>query len=292
MNSDPMTVEEKRIPISEIFGPVIQGEGTLAGHQTYFIRTGGCDYRCSWCDTPYAVLPSEVKANCKMMTVPEILNALIKKIPVDANTDNEPVTVTISGGNPAIHDLSHLIADLHTSGCRVALETQGTVLPEWIESCDIVTISPKPPSSKMVTNWAKLDKFIERVSHSKTIQQVVIKVVVAESDEQDYEYARGVFYRYRPMPKGPITFPAPHLAYYVQPMTLQFHQQLQNALISITAVSDRQTGSVSEKDRVRTNLCNSYAWLCTRICSDPDFPNFVRVVPQLHSLAYGLARGV
>ena len=45
------------ISVSEIFGPTIQGEGSLIGTQTIFVRTGGCDYRCSWCDTGYAVLP-------------------------------------------------------------------------------------------------------------------------------------------------------------------------------------------------------------------------------------------
>ena len=46
-----------RITISEIYGPVIQGEGAVIGKPTVFVRTGGCDYRCSWCDSPYAVLP-------------------------------------------------------------------------------------------------------------------------------------------------------------------------------------------------------------------------------------------
>ena len=41
----------RTIAISEIFGPTIQGEGALIGKPTVFVRTGGCDYRCSWCDT-------------------------------------------------------------------------------------------------------------------------------------------------------------------------------------------------------------------------------------------------
>ena len=48
----------ERIRISEIFGPTIQGEGPLIGRPTVFVRTGGCDYRCTWCDTLYAVLPA------------------------------------------------------------------------------------------------------------------------------------------------------------------------------------------------------------------------------------------
>ncbi len=43
------------IRVSEIFGPTIQGEGVLIGLPTVFVRSGGCDYRCSWCDSLHAV---------------------------------------------------------------------------------------------------------------------------------------------------------------------------------------------------------------------------------------------
>jgi 7-carboxy-7-deazaguanine synthase len=41
----------ERVRISEIFGPTIQGEGPLIGRPSVFVRTAGCDYRCTWCDT-------------------------------------------------------------------------------------------------------------------------------------------------------------------------------------------------------------------------------------------------
>ncbi len=66
----------RTIPIVEIFGPVIQGEGAMIGVQTHFVRTGGCDYRCSWFDTPYAVLPEEVRANSISMTSAAIVAQL------------------------------------------------------------------------------------------------------------------------------------------------------------------------------------------------------------------------
>ncbi|RWD90497.1 MAG: 7-carboxy-7-deazaguanine synthase QueE, partial [Mesorhizobium sp.] len=55
------------IRISEIFGPTVQGEGPLIGRPTVFVRTGGCDYRCRWCDTLYAVLP-EFREDWTLMT--------------------------------------------------------------------------------------------------------------------------------------------------------------------------------------------------------------------------------
>lgn len=45
------------IAVSEIFGPTVQGEGAVIGKPTVFVRTGGCDYPCSWCDSKFAVLP-------------------------------------------------------------------------------------------------------------------------------------------------------------------------------------------------------------------------------------------
>lgn len=59
------------IRVSEIFGPTIQGEGVLIGQPTVFVRTGGCDYRCSWCDTLHAV-DSEYRDQWQPMSVEEI----------------------------------------------------------------------------------------------------------------------------------------------------------------------------------------------------------------------------
>jgi len=42
------------LPVSEIFGPTIQGEGEHIGRRAVFVRLAGCDSRCSWCDTKYA----------------------------------------------------------------------------------------------------------------------------------------------------------------------------------------------------------------------------------------------
>src|ERR1700742_2333619 len=82
-----------RIRISEIFGPTIQGEGPLIGRPTVFVRTAGCDYRCAWCDTLYAVLP-EYHDQWTFMT-PEDIMARVNDLAGD-----QPVLVSLSGGNP------------------------------------------------------------------------------------------------------------------------------------------------------------------------------------------------
>ena len=86
----------ERVRISEIFGPTIQGEGPLIGRPTVFVRTAGCDYRCAWCDTLYAVLP-EYRDEWTLMSPPQIM-ARVNELAGDS-----PVLISLSGGNPALH---------------------------------------------------------------------------------------------------------------------------------------------------------------------------------------------
>lgn len=117
------------IRISEIFGSTVQGERALIGKPTVFVRTGGCDFRCSWCDTLYAVVP-EHRADWVPMTPTDILAR------VEQLTDGNPILVTLSGGSPAIQPLGGLITMGKERGHRFAMETQGSVSaigsPPWI----------------------------------------------------------------------------------------------------------------------------------------------------------------
>ena len=112
------------IRISEIFGPTIQGEGALIGQPTVFVRTGGCDYRCVWCDSLHAV-DSRFRADWRAMTTPEVLDR------VRALSGGTPLMVSLSGGNPAIQPLGPLIRQGQAEGYRFALETQGSVSRDW-----------------------------------------------------------------------------------------------------------------------------------------------------------------
>ena len=174
----------KTFPVVEVFGPVLQGEGRMIGTPTLFARFGYCDYRCSWCDTLYAVLPEEVRRTATPMTAEEIrerLRALDPDVP----------WVTLSGGNPVLHDLGELVDLLHVEGRKIAVETQGTIFREWLRACDVVTVSPKPPSSAMPTNFAQLDRFA-------ALPNANLKVVVF--DDADFAYARAIHLRYPDVP--------------------------------------------------------------------------------------------
>lgn len=167
----------KPILVSEIFGPTIQGEGALIGRPTLFVRTGGCDFRCSWCDSLYAVLP-EYKDTWRKLSAADILAEL------DALCGSRPMLVTLSGGNPALQPLEELLALGHARGYSFALETQGSATKDWFAQLDHLVLSPKPPSSNMLTDWDAMRAC--RTAAGRV--PVCLKVVVF--DEPDYLFAR------------------------------------------------------------------------------------------------------
>lgn len=238
-----------RIRVSEIFGPTIQGEGALIGQPTVFVRTGGCDYRCSWCDTLHAV-DSEYRHDWKPMTAEDVWSE-VKRL-----SGGQPLTVSLSGGNPATQPLAPLIDLGHTAGYRFALETQGSVVQDWFARLDVLTLSPKPPSSGMDTDWDKLDAC---VAAAGALTDIALKIIVFDDD--DYAYARSVAARY------------PHLRLYLQPGN---HTPPPpddgDAAIDLDGIMDRMT------------------WLVEKTMADRWFN--ATVLPQLHVLIWGNKRGV
>ena len=179
-------------PVIEVFGPTIQGEGAEAGRPCHFVRLGGCDYRCSWCDTMYAVDPAEVRRNSEHLSREEIVGRIDR-------LQGSPGWVVLSGGNPALHQLDELVASLQMSGYRVAVETQGSLWRDWLERVDRLTISPKPPSSGMDTapHRKKLDSFMEQVTKS-ALGSSVLKIVCF--DETDLRWAKAIARQWASIP--------------------------------------------------------------------------------------------
>ena len=135
----------KKIPVMEVFGPTIQGEGMLIGNPTVFLRTGLCDYRCKRCDSLHAVLPDLVREKAMWLNQAEIA------VMLGVILENRPTPViTLSGGNPVVHNLQPLmeinrLGLIAESSRAFALETQGTLWHDWVLSCQFITISPKGP---------------------------------------------------------------------------------------------------------------------------------------------------
>ncbi len=147
--------------IAEIFYSV-QGEGSLLGAPSVFVRTSGCNLRCSWCDTPYASWQPEGTE----MSVGEIL---------DRVRDFKAPYAVVTGGEPMIAPgIASLTKALRGLGMHITIETAGTVHHEL--DCDLMSISPK------LSNSAPEGAF--RLQHERLrIQPDVLKGLIRE-----YEY--------------------------------------------------------------------------------------------------------
>lgn len=177
-----------KIPVLEIFGPTIQGEGKVIGRKTMFVRTAGCDYRCDWCDSSFT-WDGSAKDEIRMMTAEEVYEELKE---VGGDYFNH---VTISGGNPALIKAIQDLVDLfQEKGIYTALETQGSKYQPWMRQIDDLMISPKPPSSMMKPNLPLLDEVIEQCVHDT----LNLKVVIFE--EADFDFAKMIHHRYPSIP--------------------------------------------------------------------------------------------
>ncbi|WP_243895962.1 7-carboxy-7-deazaguanine synthase QueE [Paenibacillus sp. F411] len=239
------------VPVLEVFGPTVQGEGMVIGRKTMFVRTAGCDYRCSWCDSAFT-WDGSAKDSIALLSPEDIWEELYRL--GGERFDH----VTISGGNPALlPQLGSLVDLLHSRGITVALETQGSRWQPWLSDIDEITLSPKPPSSRMDTDWDILDDIVSRLSAREPGRSFSLKVVVF--DDRDLSYAKTVHERY------------PNVPFYIQ---------AGNPDVSTT----NQTAHVAD-------LLLRYEQLIEAVMAS-DRLNDVRVLPQLHTLVWSNKRGV
>lgn len=119
--------------IAEIFYS-IQGEGSLVGVPSVFVRTSGCNLRCAWCDTPYTSWNPEGED----LSIDEILGR--------TSEFSAARHVVLTGGEPmiapGIADLSNRFRE---RGMHITIETAGTVFAPV--ACDLMSISPKLANS-------------------------------------------------------------------------------------------------------------------------------------------------
>lgn len=244
----------KKFPVVEIFGPTIQGEGALAGVPSHFIRFGGCDYRCVWCDSKHAVLPEEVR-KAERLTTEEIVTRV-------AALGGRPEWLTLSGGNPALLELDDLVGDLQQREFRVAIETQGTRAQDWMRFLNLVTVSPKGPSSGNVTDPETLRAFLIKLG-GPLQPRTVLKVVIF--NWEDYSYAKTIHERF------------PQYDFFLSVGT--YSGGLDGTWLRINDLpDDAQT------------LTARYRRLAERVANDPGFSDVV-VLPQLHYLMWKSEKG-
>jgi len=133
----------------------LQGEGVYTGRASYFIRLGGCDVGCVWCD----VKDSWDASGHPLMTTKEI---------VDIAGANPGRIAVITGGEPAMHDLAPICNELHSQGFRIHIETSGS--HPLSGELDWVTLSPKKFKAPLDECLAKADELKVVVFHKSDFE--------------------------------------------------------------------------------------------------------------------------
>jgi 7-carboxy-7-deazaguanine synthase len=152
--------------IAELFYSV-QGEGSLVGVPSVFVRTTGCNLRCRFCDTPYTSWDPQGEE----WSVEEIV-ARVMSYPTRY--------VVVTGGEPLLApEIEELCRVLHTQGRHITVETAATIFKPI--ACDLASLSPKlsnsTPSVQEAGRWA--------VKHDQTrLRLDVIRAFLKHSDYQ------------------------------------------------------------------------------------------------------------
>ena len=137
------------LPVMESFYS-IQGEGFYSGNAAVFIRLGGCDVGCVWCD----VKDSWDQHAHKLFSVTKIIET--------ANQYPAEVCV-ITGGEPLMHNLDSLTSSLKKSGKRIHLETSGAhpLSGAW----DWICFSPKKFKAPLEEIYSEADELKAIIYH-------------------------------------------------------------------------------------------------------------------------------
>jgi len=143
-NSSPLS-----FPVMEHFY-TLQGEGNYSGKAAYFVRIGGCDVGCVWCD----VKESWNAEDHPGMTVDEIVTQTI---------EHPGELVVITGGEPAMYDLTNLVNALQANEKYVAIETSGTY--PLIGAVDWYTFSPKKFKAPVEEAYVKANELKVVIFH-------------------------------------------------------------------------------------------------------------------------------
>lgn len=249
---------EIKIPVAEIFGPTIQGEGPDVGKRVIFVRVKGCDFNCEWCDSKFTW---KIDENTKRYTEDELYEEISKKC-----KENNCYNVVITGGNPCLYNFTKIIAALHIDNINVGIETQGSIIPDWLGQVDTLVFSPKAPSSKQKNTYDKISIYILNNTNFDT-QIVSVKIPVFNEEDMDFarEFSRFINYQLKKNPK----------------LTSKLRMYLSIGNSNVT-----ETGAI--RDRILTK----YEEVLNEVNNNPtDFEN-VFILPQVHTLIWGNKQGV
>ena len=121
----------------------LQGEGYHTGKAAYFVRVGGCDIGCQWCDEKITWSPSIHKA----VSIKEIISK---------TSESGSNSLVMTGGEPCIYNLEPITILAHKNNIETYLETSGAypITGKW----DWICVSPKPQEGALKENLLKADE--------------------------------------------------------------------------------------------------------------------------------------
>ena len=167
MNADiPIKNSIETLPVMESFY-TLQGEGFHQGRAAYFIRLGGCDVECFWCD----VKDSWDAAAHPQLTIDEIVRNA---------TEHPSRLAVITGGEPTLYNLAGLTRALKEQGFQTNIETSGA--HELTGEFDWVCVSPKK-FKEPVPQVLKLANELKIVVYNKSDFQWAEKYAALVSED-------------------------------------------------------------------------------------------------------------
>lgn len=241
--------QDNTIPVIEVFGPTIQGEGPNTGLKVIFVRVAGCDFKCAWCDSKFAWNKKDATQYQPKQLSDDLID-LCKK----TNTD----TVILTGGNPCLYDFLEVIDNLHNELIKVNVETQGSILPDWLKYIDLLVISPKAPSSKMKDVSDEIHRFLVSENYSC---DVAIKIPIF--NDLDLKFAE---------------------EYY------KFCQGLKRCDINIKFYLTVGNTNTTEENSISERILKDYEKLIEKVMNSSM--KDVYILPQVHTLVWGNKQGV
>jgi organic radical activating enzyme len=181
------TLVEVEAPVLDVFASR-QGEGICVGDPHVFIRFGGCNVACDYCDTPESI-PAGSGRQRPWRDVVEEVQAL--------DRDRCAVAVSLTGGEPLLQVgfLERLIPELRKDGRKIYLETNGTLpraLERVVEGCDWIAMDMKPPSAIGRDLWEAHRWFLEMGGNKIFVKMVLTGATREEELRRAVDLISGV----------------------------------------------------------------------------------------------------
>jgi len=151
ISEEPLLEGGRKLPVMEEFY-TLQGEGFNMGKAAYFVRVGGCDVGCAWCD-------SKESWNAKLFPPVPVEEVVQRAVAVPSKT------VVVTGGEPSLYPLDIFTKALKEKGMTIMVETSGAhrLTGEW----DWICLSPKknsPPRKEIYSRADELKVVVQKKS--------------------------------------------------------------------------------------------------------------------------------